>query len=140
MPRVFYSLIVMIIPAIASLVLFYRIKKDQILIAQSFFWNYAFGFAILSLVNLPIFFINLGVQISYNTLLTLYAIGFFAVLLAYLLFYRGTVSLFSKNAFFKTVIPLIAFPFFAVVTLGSMFILKVETSILYTVGVWGFLV
>lgn len=139
MPIIFYSLSVIIVSAVASLVLFLRIQKNQLITAKPLFWYYAFGFAILSLVNLPIFFINLGVQISYNLLVILYGISFFAVLFSYLLFYKGTISLFTQDRFINTVFPIIFLPLFAALSVISLFIFKIEISIMYTALVWGFL-
>lgn len=140
LPPVFYPSLTMIVSAFASLILFLRIKKDHILISRVFFWNYASAFAILSLVNLPIFCINLGIKISYNFLLTLYTISFFAVLFAYLLFYRGTLALFIQEKFFTTIFPFTVFPAFAALTIFSLLVAKIETFVVYTVGVWGFLI
>lgn len=139
MPILFYSLSTIIVSAVASLILFLRIKKNQLLTRRLFFWHYAFGFAILSLVNFPIFFINLGFQISYNFLVILYCISFFAVLFSYLLFYRGTISLFTKDKFLTLVFPIIFLPVFAVVSTISFFLLKIDHLTMYTAVVWGFL-
>jgi len=135
-----YPFSVMIIAAVASLAFLCRIERNRILPTKFFFWHYTIGFAILSLVNLPIFLINYGVQISYNYLVILYCISFFAVLFSYLLFYRGTILLITKNRFFTTVFPLIFLPAFAAVAIIFFFLFKVEIFSIYTAVVWGFLI
>ena len=141
MPNFIYSLSAIIVSAIASLVLFLRIKKNGLLSTRFFFWHYALGFAIISLTFLPIFFINLGAfTITYNLLLTLYAIRFFAILSSYLLFYRGTMLLHTKDRFTTTIIPIFVIPIFAILTASSLFFQKVPTIFLFTAFSWGFLI
>ena len=139
MPIVFYSLLVIIVPVIASFILFFRIKKNNILVARDFFWHHAFGFGILSLIAIPIFFINLGVHISYNALIILYAISFVALFLSYLLFYRGTVLLFTRDRFLTTMFPIILLPIISAFCLTALFYLKLSTILIYTAIAWGFL-
>jgi len=140
MSPIFYSLFVIIISFIASSVLFLRIKKNQILHTRFFFWHYALGFLIVGLIYIPIFFINLRLfTITYNFLLTLYSIGFLALLFSYSLFYRGTVLLYTKDRFITTIFPIVFLPLFAALTMLAMFFQKVSTPMLFTGIVWGFL-
>ena len=136
---IFYSLFLIITPAAASFILFLRIKKNRILVSKSFFWHYAFGFFIFTLVHIPIFFINLGVTISYRTLITLNFVSFLAMFFSYLLFYRGSLLLFTKERFLTTVFPLIVLPIIATLAVISLLVLKIESLIRYTAVVWGFL-
>ncbi len=138
-PIIFYSFFAIITSAIASLILFFRIQRNHILTTKSFFWHYAFGFIALSLTNLPIFFINLGVKLSYNSLIFFYCLCFFAVLFSYALFYRGTVLLSSKDKLLTTLFPLISLSLFAAMVVISFFVLKAKLVIMYTAVVWGFL-
>jgi len=140
MPNLFYSLSVIIISAIASLILFSRIRKNRLLTTKFFFWHYALGFAIVGLIYIPIFFINLRLfTITYNFLLTLYSIGFLALLFSYSLFYRGTALLYTKDRFITTIFPIVFLPLFAALTMVAMFFQKVSTLILFTGIIWGFL-
>ena len=141
-PIIIFPTIVILISAIGSVLLFSRIKKDNLLSPVRFFFkNYAFGFAIFSLITLPIFFINLRLfTISNNFLLILYAVSFFALLFTYLLFYRGAALLFTKDKFLTTIFPLIFLPLFAIVTVVSLFIYKIDIFIIYTAVIWGFII
>jgi len=129
----------MVIAVISSLILFLRIKGDSIIFPKVFFWNYALAFAILSVVNLPIFFINLGVEIHYNALVFLYLISFLGVLVSYLLFYRSTLFLITKDNFFINIFPFIFITIFTLFSLFALFASKIEIFLIYTAGVWGFL-
>ncbi len=141
MPTFIYSLSAIIVSFIASIVLFLRIKKNGLLNTKFFFWHYALGFAIVGLTFIPIFFINLGVfTITYNLLLTLYGIRFLALLSSYLLFYRGTMLLHTKDRFTTTIIPVFVIPIFAILTASLLFFQKVPTLLLFTAFSWGFLI
>ncbi len=139
MPDILPSLSVVAIPLIAGLILFFRIKKNSILPIRSFFWNYAFGFSIISLSHLPVFFINLGANLDYNTLRAVDFISFWALFLGYLFFYRGTILLLTKDRFMTTIYPLITLPLIAGIAMASLFILGVETITAYTAVAWGFI-
>ena len=140
-PVIFYSALIIITSVVVSLVLFFQLRKNRILIAptRSFFWHYALGFLIFSLVHVQVFLINLGVQISYPFLATLGVISLFAMLFSYLLFYRGTAFLFTKDWFMTTLFPLIIWPIFACIILFLLAIVKVEFFLILTVVFWGFL-
>jgi len=128
------------VPAFASAVLFLRIQKDHLLISKSFFWNYATGFLILSLVHLPIFFINLRVfTIHYSDLIILNGISFLAIMISYLFFYRGTILLLTRERFITTVFPIFVLPLITTLAIFSLFAMKVGTLLMYTAIVWGFL-
>jgi len=139
MPSIFPYVLVIAIPAIASFVLFSRIKLNSILQFRDFFWNYAFAFGILSLLGIPILLINLGVNISQDALIYLYVLTTFSILISYLLFFRGTTFLFTQNRFLTTVLPLIFIPVSAAFSLIALFYLKMSTIIIYTAFLWGFL-
>jgi len=139
-PHIFYSIFIIIVSLVASLLLFLRIKKNHLLTTRPFFLHYALGFLISSLIHVPIFLIHLRIiTISYNLLISLYAVSFLAILFSYLLFYRGTILLFTKDKFVTTIFPLIFLPLFATLTVALLFIFKVETILIMTAVVWGFL-
>ena len=141
MPNFIYSLSAIIVSAIASIVLFLRIKKNGLLSTRFFFWHYALGFAIVGLTFLPIFFINLGVfTITYDLLLTLYAIRFLTLLSSYLLFYRGTMLLYTKDRLITTIIPVFIVPIYAILTASLLFFQKIPILLLFTAFSWGFLI
>ncbi|MDD2697001.1 MAG: hypothetical protein PHE52_02495 [Candidatus Pacebacteria bacterium] len=133
------SFLAMIIPAFASLILFVHIRRRKILFDKSFFWNYAFGFAIITLSGFPIYLINLGIQISYNSLLLLFALSFITAFAAYLLFYRGTILLFTTDRFVTTAFPNIILPFISLFAMAALFYIKLPTILIYTAMAWGFL-
>jgi hypothetical protein len=139
MPNILPSLSVVAIPFIAGLVLFFRIKKNGLISLRSFFWNYAFGFSIIGLVHLPAFFINLGVHLTYNALRVIDIISVGALFFGYMLFFRGTIFLLTKDRFITTIFPLLSLPFAAGIAIASLFILKVETIVAYTAVAWGFI-
>lgn len=139
MPIALYSFSTLIISVFAGLFLFVRVRKDYNLISKSFFRHYILAFLALSLTNLPIILINLGFQISYNALLFLYGVSFFAVFFSYMLFYRGTLLLFTKDSFFTTAFPLIFSPAFLIISSTFLFAYKIETFLIYTIWTWGFL-
>lgn len=97
MPSIFPYVLVIAIPAIASFVLFSRIKLNSILQFRDFFWNYAFAFGILSLLGIPILLINLGVNISQDALIYLYVLTTFSILISYLLFLEEQPSFSLKT-------------------------------------------
>lgn len=134
-----YSFFLIVVSAVASLVLFLNIKKNNLLAPASFFKHYAWGFLLLTLIPIPIFIINLGIQINYDFLLILYALGFFGTYFSYLIFYRGTTLLYSKDRFTNTLLPLIFLPIFTVIAVISLFLIKIEVFIIYTAMIWGFL-
>jgi len=123
----------MIVAAIASFILFFRIKKNNILGAKDFFWHYAFGFAILALTAIQVCLINLGVKMSYNELLVSHALTAFAMLLAYLLFFRGTALIFARERFIITILPLVLLPAVSIFTLVALFYLNLSSIIIYTI-------
>ncbi len=133
------SLLAIIVPVCASLFLFARLKKNHIVSSRSFFWNYAFGFGIISISGIPVYLINLGVEVSYATLLLMYTLSFVAAFVAYLLFYRGTISLFTEERFVALAFPNIILPVISIFALGALFYLKLPTILIYTAAAWGFL-
>jgi len=135
----FYSILPAISAAICSVILFFRIKKNNILAAKDFFWHYAIAFGIISFTSIPIFIINLGVKISYDNLNIIYAFIALIVFISYLLFFRGTVLFFIKDRFFPTILPLLVLPTALIFSLVSLFFLKFSTIIIYTAIAWGFL-
>lgn len=139
MPDILPSLSIVAIPFIAGLILFFRIKGDSILPIKSFLWNYAFGFSIISLSHLPLFFINLGANLDYSILRVVNFISFWALFLGYLFFYRGTILLLTKDRFITTIYPLITLPLIAGIAMASLFILEVGTITAYTAVAWGFI-
>lgn len=139
LPQFSYSLFLIIVSAIASLALFFRLAKNELLVVKEFLWHYAFGFAVLSLVNIPIFLINLGIQVDQTSLVILYTISFFALFFSYVLFYRGSVSLFTKEKFLTDIFPVIVFPVFALISVIAFFVFQIAHFIMYTAVVWGFL-
>jgi len=140
MPAILYSLLVIITSIVVAVILLLRIKKNHILTTKFFFWHYMFGFVLLSLAHLPIFLINLRINISYNTLLVFYIISFFAIFIALQLFLRGTNSLFIREKVFTTVLPIIVSSFFAILTLFLLFFSQIGSILIYTVLMWGFLI
>jgi len=140
MENLLCSLFLIIVPAFASAVLLLRIRKNQLIISRLFFWNYGVGFLILSLVHLPIFFINLRIfTLHYSDLMILSGISFLALLISYLFFYRGTVLLLTRDRFITTVFPIFTLPFIAALAIFSLFVIKVGTLLMYTAIAWGFL-
>lgn len=132
-------LLLVLIPFIAGLILFFRIRQSNLILLKSFFWNYAFGFSIISLFHLPAFFINLGAHLTYNALRIIDIVSLGALFLGYVLFYRGTMSLLTKDRFIITIFPLLFLPLAAGIAIASLFILEIETIIAYTAVAWGFI-
>jgi len=139
MSNAFYSILPAISAAISSVILFFRIKKNNILGARDFFWHYAFAFGIIAATSIPIFIMNLGVKISYNNLVIIYAFNTLMVFISYLLFFRGTVLFFAEDRFFPTILPLFVLPAAAIFSLIALFFLKFSTIVMYTAFAWGFL-
>lgn len=139
MSNAFYSILPAIAAVISGVILFLRIKKNNILAVKDFFWHYALGFGIIAVTSIPIFFMNLGVAMSYNKLLMVYLITVFMVFISYLLFFRGTALLFTKDRFFPTILPLLVLPFVSAFSLIALFFLRFSTIIIYTAIAWGFL-
>ena len=139
MSNAFYSILPAIAAAISSVILFLRIKKNNILAAKDFFWHYAFAFGIIAVSNIPIFLINLGTVISYNNLFIIYGSSAFMAFISYLLFFRGTALLFMKDRFFPTILPLLVLPAALVFSIVSLFFLKFSSIMIYTAVAWGFL-
>lgn len=139
MPNILFSLLPAVTAVIASFILFLRIKKNNILQARDFFWHYAFAFAIIAISSIQIVLINLGVAMSYNILLIMYAVSVFTVFFSYLLFFRGTALLFTQDRFLPTLLPLLILPVGLAFTLCAMFFMKFSTIIIYTAVAWGFL-
>lgn len=132
-----YPILVTIISVAVSICIFLRAKKGCPE-AGHFFKQYAWGFLLMSPINLPLICINLGNEISYYTLLALYAVSFVAVYFSYLLFFRGTISLFSKGPFLNIIFPIVSFSMFVIALAGMMLLLKIETFLIYTALAWGF--
>jgi hypothetical protein len=139
MSNAFYSILPAISAVICSIILFLRIKRNKILGAQDLFWHYAFAFGIIALTSIPIFLINLGVEVSYNNLYIIYAFIVLMVFISYLLFFRGTVLLFTKERFFPAILPLLILPAVAAFSLISLSFLNFSSIIIYTAFAWGFL-
>jgi len=139
MPNILPTLSVVVTPFIAGLILFFRVKKNSVLAIKPFYWNYALGFLIISLSHLSVFLINLGLQLDYDVLRAVNFISFWALLFGYLLFYRGTIFLLTKDRFITTIFPLITLPLIAGIAMVSLFILEVATITIYTAVAWGFI-
>jgi len=135
----FCSILPAFAAVISSIILFLRIKENNILAAKDFFWHYAFAFAIIAVTSIPTFIMNLGLEISYNNLLLVYITTVFMVFISYLLFFRGTALLFTKDKFLPTILPLIVLPVASAFSLVCLFLLKFSTIIIYTAVGWGFL-
>lgn len=133
LPNIFYTVLPAVTAALASAILFYRIKKNTILITKDFLWHYAFAFGIITVASIITCLINLGVEITYNTLLVLYGFTVFAVFLSYLLFFRGTVLLFTRDRFITTFLPIVLLPIALTLSLIALFYLKLSTIIIYTI-------
>jgi len=134
----FYSFIAIIIAVVSSLILFNVVRKNDFPEKRGFFLNYAFGFLLTSLLYLPVFIINLGIEIKYNLLLILYFFIFFSNFFSYFFFYRGSVLFFTKNKFFNTVFPIV-WSSYAVVATTSLLIGGITYGSVYTISTWGFL-
>src|SRR3989344_9394488 len=131
-PTLFYPLFTMATAIAASLFLIRHAGKNHLPQVDMFYWHYAFGFMILAAVNIVSLAANIGVELSYQTLVVLYAITFCAVLISYGLFYRGTVSLFTDNKFATTIFGLFAMPAFALLLIISAWVFKLKLILLYT--------
>jgi hypothetical protein len=125
--------------AVASKMLFAHKRKLHDPLAQSLLHNYAYGFLVLSLVNIPIFFLNAGVTISYNLLIGLYGLSYAAVVISYGWFYRGSILQLTRHRFLTYVFPFIFLPGFAILATISFLIAKSSLILLYTAILWGFM-
>lgn len=139
MSNALYSILPAVAAVLSSAILFLRIKKNNIMAAKNFFWHYAFAFGVIALSNLPIFLINLRTEMSYNDLLLIYGLTIFAIFVSYLLFFRGTVLLFTRDRFFLTVLPLLILPAASAFSLIALFFMDFPTILIYTAISWGFL-
>ena len=139
MSNTFYSILPAISAAICSIILFLRIKRNSVLSVQSLFLHYAFAFCIIALTSIPTFLINLGVEVSFNDLYKIYAFDIFVLFISYLLFFRGTVLLFTKERFFPTILPMLVLPAVSAFSIVALFFLHFSSIIIYTAFAWGFL-
>ncbi|MFH1462741.1 MAG: hypothetical protein ABIG08_03560 [bacterium] len=139
MPPLYATLLAIIVSAAASIILFLRIKLNNIIGARDFLWHYAFAFLITSFSSYPVFLINLGVNISQDGLTILYSLSTLAILISYLLFFRGTVLLFTRDRLFTTMLPLVFLPVVSIFSLIALFYLGLPTIVIYTAFLWGFL-
>ncbi|MDD5552081.1 MAG: hypothetical protein PHI88_02925 [Candidatus Pacebacteria bacterium] len=134
----FPSLFVTAVPAISSFILFFLVIKNSLSNKKAFFQHYLIGFAITSLVHFPIFIINLGIKINYDSLLVLYCFSSFFLLLSYLFFYRGSALYFTGGRFFNTVLPLVWVLYSAFGIFSLMFV-GFDYFTIYTIIMWGFI-
>lgn len=139
MPDAFYSIFPAIAAIISSVIIFWRIKKNNILVGKDFFWHYALAFGIIAVAGIPIFLMNLGITLPYNNLLIVFICTAFMVFISYLLFFRGTTIIFTKDKFFPTILPLLVLPVAAAFSMVALFFMKFSSIIIYTAITWGFL-
>jgi len=139
MNNVFYSTLPGITAFTIGVILFLRIKKNNILGVRDFFWHYAIAFFIIATASIPRLLMHLGVIISYNNLNIIYTFYLIILLIAYLLFFRGTALFFSKDNFFPKILPLFIIPSAAIFSLIILLFLDFSTIVIYTAMAWGFL-
>jgi len=75
-----------------------------------------------------------GVEIMAYKLIPFYLFAFVAFIIAYLLFYRGAIQLFTEKKFWINTFPILVFIFFAASTFALHFIAEIQTTSLITVS------
>lgn len=138
MDSTFYILIKIVVAGLAGLCLFLCASKKSILPLKSFFTHYAFGFALLALQQIiPLFMLSCN-NVCYPLYSLLVLSYFFIASLAYVLFLRGTLSLFTKNRFLTTVFP---FSFLFVCLIFSsiaVYLCELKVLTVATIFMWSF--
>lgn len=99
MPTIFYySLFTALTSFGAGVCCLCQIWKNNILTpARSFFWHYAMAFLFWGFSQSLSILVNSGAQISHSFFIALQIISLLATIIAYILFVRGTTSLFLKD-------------------------------------------
>lgn len=100
-----YASLAIVSSVLVSLFLLWGALKDHRRADRPFFWHWALGFALLSVVHAPALTVHVVRNVSYAVFLSVYIATFFIILAAAFLWYRGTILFFTADKRWLTTYP-----------------------------------
>jgi len=123
-PLLLFSSLCVIVVGLLSFIIFLTSSRDKHKLHRISLYQWSLGFFLFLWSKIPIILVGLGVTLIVSDFELFYVLAFVASIIAYLLFYRGTIMLFTVNKLWLNIVPLVFFIFFVAFILTRHFIFQ----------------